>query len=124
MIKTAIVGFGYSAQTFHLPFLRAHPDFELTGVCSRRPEVVASALADVSVVSDLGELLADKSLSLVLVTLPNKLHYEVARACLEAGKHLVLEKPMASTVDEAQALIELSFNRVSKPPLGRGLPNP
>ena len=108
MIKTAIVGFGYSAQTFHLPFLKAHPDFELISVCSRRPEAVAQQLPGIATVSCLNQLLADECIALVVITLPNQLHYDAAKSCLEADKHVVLEKPMTASVDEAKALIELA----------------
>jgi len=108
MIKTAIVGFGYSAQTFHLPFLKAHPDFELTGVCTRRPEAVSEQLSGFLVGSDLNQLLADERIALVVITLPNQFHYKAAKACLEAGKHVVLEKPMTTSVGEAEVLIKLA----------------
>lgn len=111
MIKTAIVGFGYSAQTFHLPFLKAHPGFELAAVSSRRSEVVAEQLPGLSVVPSLDQLLADERISLVVITLPNQLHYEAAKACLEAGKHVLLEKPMTHSVVEAEALIDLARSR-------------
>jgi len=111
MIKTAIVGFGYSARTFHMPFLRACPDFELTAVCSRRSEAVSERLQEVWVVPSLDQLLIDERIALVIITLPNKLHYWAAKACLDAGKHVVLEKPMTTTVAEAEALIELARSR-------------
>jgi len=65
-------------------------------------------LPGVASVTCLDQLLADERISLVVITLPNRFHYKAAKVCLEAGKHVVLEKPMTPSVAEAESLIELA----------------
>jgi scyllo-inositol 2-dehydrogenase (NADP+) len=69
---------------------------------------VREELGNVEVVSDIQSILDDPAIRLVIITTPNTLHYEMAKQSLEAGKHVVLEKPMVNTVEEAEQLLELA----------------
>lgn len=62
----------------------------------------------IQVVSSADELLSDASIDLVFICTPNDLHFPYAKAALEAGKHVVIEKPFANTTAEADALIALA----------------
>lgn len=108
MIKTALIGFGYSASTFHAPLIKNHPDYVLTAVQSSREEAVKAALPNVRVSADTDALLSDDDIDLVIITAPNHLHFGLAKACLEAGKHVVLEKPFVVSAQEGEALIALA----------------
>lgn len=108
MIRTAIIGYGMSARTFHLPFITRHPAYRLTAIVSRQSELDLAAHPHARHYPDLDSLLADDACDLVVITTPNTLHYPQARQCLEAGKHIVLEKPMTIALAEAEALIALA----------------
>ncbi len=108
-IKTALQGFGFSAQTFHLPFLQALPQFELVAVNSSRPAQVTAQLGSgLPCYPAYDELLAQSDIELVIITGPNSCHFDYARQALAAGKHLLLEKPAVTSVAEALELERLA----------------
>jgi len=101
MIKTAIVAYGFSANTFHVPFLSADNRFQITSFVSRRSENVLLDHPDVCVVPELKDL-DFSSIDLVVITSPNIAHFEQAKFALEHGAHVVIEKPMVT--NSAQAI--------------------
>lgn len=113
-IHTGIIGFGLSGRVFHAPFVHSHPGFSLKSVVERHQRHSAGIYPEVEVVRDIDDLLKDKSLELMVITTPNTLHYPMAEACLEAGKHVVIEKPFVPRSAEADALISLAGRRGKK----------
>lgn len=105
-INAALVGFGFSGSTFHAPFLSALEDYNLCCVVSSNPEKVHTSLPYVCVEPDFTKVLKDPILDLVVITTPNATHYELAKAALESGKHVVVEKPFTLYAKEAQDLIQ------------------
>lgn len=104
-VKTGLVGFGLSGRAFQAPFLHQLPHFELTTVVERHRNDSQDLYPYVEVVRSFEELLQDESIELVVITTPNTLHYEMARKALEAGKHVVLEKPFTVDTEEARKLL-------------------
>ena len=104
-IKTALVGYGYAGKTIHTPLLRAAHGLDLAAIVSSRPADVAADLPAMAVCT-LDQALADQSIQLIVIATPNDLHAPQAHAALEAGKHVVIDKPFCLSVSEAQALIE------------------
>ena len=88
IINTAIVGFGLSGRVFHAPFIHVHPGFRLSKVVERHSENAKEIYPDVEIVRDLKDVLKDEKIDLVVIGTPNILHFEMAKACLEAGKHI------------------------------------
>ena len=107
-IKTAVIGFGFSAKTFHIPFVLQNPHFELTAISSSRPEEVNAAFPAAQCYATPEQLLDESGAELVIVTAPNAVHFDLACKVLKANKHLVIEKPFVNTADEAEALIQLA----------------
>jgi scyllo-inositol 2-dehydrogenase (NADP+) len=105
-IKTALLSYGMSGEVFHGPLLEAHKGFEIVSVWQRNPK--KPARHGYSVTSDIENIFKDPSVELVIVNTPNETHYPYARAALQAGKHVIVEKPFTVTVKEADALIELA----------------
>jgi scyllo-inositol 2-dehydrogenase (NADP+) len=101
VIRVGVAGYGLAGSAFHAPLIRACERMELAAVLTSRdvPERVGS----------LDELL--ERCDLVVVATPNTTHFEIAAAALNAGKHVVVDKPFTVTVDEADALIALSNQR-------------
>lgn len=108
IINTAIIGFGTSGKYFHAPFFHAHPNFKLKKIVERHSAESKRLYPYVEVVSDYKNLLKDKSIQLIAICTPNFLHFEQAKACLKAGKHIIIEKPFTVSSNEADTLIRLS----------------
>ena len=104
-MKTGVVGFGVAAQYMHLPFIITNPNFELQSILQRRGDEAKEKYPTVQIVRNLDDVLADKSLELIVITTPNDSHFDYAWRALEAGKHVVLEKPFTITSEDAKKLI-------------------
>jgi scyllo-inositol 2-dehydrogenase (NADP+) len=108
VISVGIASYGMSGSVFHAPLLAAHPGFTLKKMLERSAEKSKARYPQVEVVRDYGDLLQDEEIRLVVVNTPNALHYEMARQALEAGKHVVLEKPFTVTAAEGEELTQLA----------------
>lgn len=106
-IRTAIAGFGLSGRIFHAPFLAADPRYTLARVYERASGHAREEYPDVEIVHTFEELLTD-DIELVIVATPNQLHVPMARQALAAGKHVVVEKPLAASSQEALELARLA----------------
>ena len=104
MIKVGVVGYGYSAQTFHLPLIESLESFELTAISSSQTETVREKYPTVSIFDTVHDLIVNSGVELVVITAPNDVHFPLAKLCLEHGIHVVLEKPMVTTSCEAEEL--------------------
>lgn len=106
MIKTGVVGYGFSGRVFQCPFIEAHGDFELVGVVERHRSDSKKDYPDITLYRSLEEMLLNDSLDLVVIATPAHMHFEHAMKALEAKKHVLIEKPFAATKEEARLLIE------------------
>ena len=104
-LKAGLIGYGHAGSIFHAPLLRAEPRLELSAVATSRDSQVGRDLPGVRCVSSPAELFADASIDLIVVASPNETHRELALAALGAGKHVVVDKPMANSPREAEELI-------------------
>lgn len=111
-IKVGIIGCGGIANSKHLPALSHHADIvELVAFCDLIEERAQKAAAkygapDAKVYTDYRELLKDESIVAVHVLTPNVSHCELTVAALDAGKHVLCEKPMAATPEDAKKMLE------------------
>lgn len=110
-IQVGIIGFGLSGSTFHAPLLMSIPDYRIRTVVSSDPDKVKRVLPKTRVVGTVDELLQEKDIDVVVVASPNATHFEYARQAIEAGKHVVVEKPFTVTSEEADLLIALAKER-------------
>ena len=100
-----------SGRVFHAPFISTNPHFELTAVMERSKELSREKYPDACIVRSFGELIGLEGLDLVVINTPDSTHYEYARRALEAGKHVVVEKPFTTTVAEAEELVAFAASR-------------
>ena len=107
-IRTALLAYGASGRLFHAPFLAAHPGFELLGAAERSGPRMPLDYPSTRSYPTVTTLLADPAPELVVVNTPNVTHFELATQALRAGKHVLLEKPVATSVAEFEALCALA----------------
>lgn len=107
-IKTALASFGMSGQVFHGPFLKVNPHFEVAAVCERTKQLSKQMFPDARIVQHYSQLLDDAEIEAVVVNTPDYLHFSMAKEALEAGKHVIVEKPFTLKSEEARQLIDLA----------------
>ena len=105
MLQVGLIGYGYAGRTFHAPLIRATPGLELAAISSSRPEQVRADLPGTLVVPSPGGICALPDVDLVVIATPNNTHLSLTMMALDAGKHVVVEKPFAPTLDDARALV-------------------
>ncbi len=108
--KVAIFGIGFMGRV-HTEALRRLGNIEVVGVAGRTAEAArsfADTLGITRATGDYHDLLADEDVNAVHICAPNALHAEMALAALEAGKHVLCEKPLSSSVAEAESMIALA----------------
>ena len=108
IIKTGICSYGMSGKLFHAPFVQNHPGYELTGIVERHNNDSRERYPRSKLYRSVDELVADDSIQLIIVNTPTHLHYENAKAALTAGKNIVVEKPFAVTVQDAEEITALA----------------
>ena len=112
--RIALVGTGWWATECHLPALKAHPAARIVAVCdldAAKLQRAAEAFNVEKTYTDLDTMLANETLNGVMVATHHAAHYPVARACLERGLHVFIEKPMTLYAADARALVELARAR-------------
>src|SRR2546423_3938332 len=107
-LEVGLIGFGLGGSTFHAPLVDVTPGLHLAAVVTRddtRRQEIARRYPDARVVSKVDELWSGAPpLALVVISTPNVSHVPLARAALEAGAHVVVDKPFAATAAEAREL--------------------
>ena len=106
-IKTAIVGFGSVAEKMHAPLINACPDLELVASVERKTNR-CEELYTTTTYRSLDELLSADGADLIVITTPNEYHFPMAMQCLQAGKHVVVDKPVTIFSHEAEELNKLA----------------
>ncbi len=107
-IKVAIIGYGMSAKVFHAPLLHLLAEFEIVAFLERNHQYSQIEHPQSILYNDYETLLKNEEIDLVVITSPNQIHFSQVKLALEAGKHVVVEKPMCITVEEGEELIVLS----------------
>ena len=103
-----------SGWVFHAPFLQVHPGFDLYAVWERSKKLAQEKYPNVKSYGTLDELLKDEAIELVVVNTPNYTHYDYAKQALQAGKHVVVEKPFTVNSKEGKELIQLAKKKKKK----------
>src|SRR5580693_2835060 len=109
-IKVAILGTGFMGRV-HTEGLRRLGNVEVAGIAARTPDQARKLADELSIeraTGDYREFLADPAIDAVHICTPNPLHFPMAMAALEAGKHVLCEKPLATSVAEAEKMLQLA----------------
>ena len=106
VVRYAIVGYGTAGKGIHLPLLKFEPRLQLHGIVARKPETRDQIVVEhkCKAYASVDEMNADADVELVIITTPHEGHAPIAIASLNAGKHVVTDKPMCLTLDEYDAM--------------------
>ena len=107
-INTGLLAYGMSGKVFHAPFISTHSGFNFTAIVERTNKIAQQDYAEIKSYNSVEELIADDSIELVIINTPNFTHYEYAKMALNAGKHILVEKPFTATVAQAKEVFALA----------------
>jgi scyllo-inositol 2-dehydrogenase (NADP+) len=111
LIRTAIVGFGSVAEKMHAPLIDVCDSLSLTAVVERHGTKCEEKYSGVQTFRSLEELLEADVADLIVITTPNEFHFPMAKQCLLAGKHVVVDKPVTIFSHEAEELNSLAIEK-------------
>lgn len=109
--KVGLIGFSIGGHVFHAPFIASNPNLELYKVTARKEEqqkMLAERYPNAIGVLAADDIINDPEVDIVVIATSNDVHFSLAKAALEAGKHVVVEKPFTNTTAEADLLIALA----------------
>src|SRR3979411_387056 len=104
MLNVGLVGFGVAGKTFHAPVIRAVQGLRLAAIVQRTGSPPDSRYPDVAFVGSVEDLLT-RAIDLIVIATPNPSHHPIAKQCLVAGRHVVIDKPFTTTVAGGAALV-------------------
>src|SRR5213594_5060278 len=108
MLNVGLVGFGFAGKVFHAPVIRAVDGLRLTTIVQRHGGGAPDPrYPEVEFVHSVDELLK-RQIDLVVVATPNTSHHPIAKQALLAGRHVVVDKPFAPTLAEAEDLVRIA----------------
>lgn len=110
-IRVGLIGYGYASKTFHAPLISGTPGMELSTVVSSDAQKVLADWPATQVVASANSLNADPDIDLIVIPTPNDTHFPLARAALEAGKHVIVDKPFTVTLSQARELDAIARSR-------------
>lgn len=122
-VRVGVIGCGGIAFGKHLPALAKLAQVDIVALCDIEEDKAAKAAAEygaegAKVYTDYRKLLEDKTIDVVHVCTPNDSHAEISIAAMEAGKHVMCEKPMAKTSEEARQMVEAAKRTGKKLTIG------
>lgn len=110
-IRAGLIGFGLGGRVFHAPLLASVEGIQLAAVVERSGDRAAERYPESTTYRTADEMLADSSIGFVVVTTPNDSHFQFARQAIEAGKHVVVDKPVCLTSGEIAELMRLAAGK-------------
>lgn len=107
MLTIAYIGNGKSTNRYHLPFVQKVKDIRVKAIYSRSASPW-QPVEGITYTDKIEDLLSDPEIQLIVLSVPAKVHYQLAKDCLTAGKHVLVEKPFTETAEEARELFALA----------------
>ncbi|MCL2900264.1 oxidoreductase [Brenneria tiliae] len=103
-VRVGLLGYGYASKTFHAPLIAGTPGLELAAISSSNADKVRADWSTIRVASDPQTLFNDPDIDLIVIPTPNDTHFPLAKQALQAGKHVVVDKPFTVTLSQAHEL--------------------
>lgn len=107
-IRAGVVGFGLAGQVFHAAVIDETPGLDLACIVERSGDKAAQRYPKARVARSLDAMLEDPSIQLCVIATPNDEHYPMAEQCLQAGRHVVVDKPFTLASEDAAKLARLA----------------
>jgi scyllo-inositol 2-dehydrogenase (NADP+) len=110
-LRVGVIGYGLAGSAFHAPLISVTPGLSLAAIVTRDAERRAKARADypsVKLLEAAEALFAEPQIDIAVIATPNSTHVPFARAALQAGKHVVIDKPAAPTSADVEGLMKLA----------------
>jgi scyllo-inositol 2-dehydrogenase (NADP+) len=108
MLNVALCSYGMSGKVFHAPLITAESGLKLHTILQRNEPTALANYPQVNIAKTFEDFLANPDIHIVVVNTPNELHYPMTKAALQAGKHVVVEKPFTLDLDQGHELIALA----------------
>ena len=115
VVKIAQIGVGYWGPNLlrNLVANKSCKVKKVVDLSEERQEFVRRLYASITVSDNIEDIIVDKNIDAVLIATPVATHFDLTMMCLKAGKHVLVEKPMATTVDQVQQIKKLA-NKLAK----------
>jgi predicted dehydrogenase len=110
-LKIGLMGYGFAGATFHAPVIEHCGRTQVAAIATGQPDKARADYPQAAIVPDLDALLALADVECVVIATPNDTHFELAKRTLEAGKHVVVDKPVTLTAADARTLADLALSR-------------
>lgn len=110
-VRMALIGAGAVADYHHVPGIRVDPRVELVAACDPNESLLEQRVLDwgpIRTVTDYNEIAEDDGVDAVIVATPNFTHLPITRACVAAGKHVMCEKPLGVSFEEAREMYQVA----------------
>ena len=110
-LNVALLGYGFASKTFHAPLLVNVPGLKLSHIVSSDSAKVNKDYKDIAVLAKPEDAFALPGVDIIVIATPNTTHFDLAQKGLNAGKHVVVDKPFTNTVADGMELIKLAKSR-------------
>lgn len=113
-INMGIIGYGLSGSVFHAPLISHLPNLNLKAIVTsknERKKHIEKLYPNTKVYKKSKKIFSDESIDCVVISVPNRFHFEIAKKALNNNKHVIIEKPFTPTVKEADKLIKLAKSK-------------
>ncbi len=107
MINVGLVGFGLSGRYLQAPFFLINPAFNLAGIVTSQ-NIPEEIFGETKKYVSFNQLVEDPQIDLISICSPNQTHFDYTKLALEAGKHVLVEKPITASSKEAKILFDLA----------------
>ena len=110
-LKVGLMGYGFAGETFHAPVIQHCGRASVAAIATGKPERAGADYPHAQIVETFDALLAIDSLDAIVIATPNDTHFDLARRALEAGKNVVVDKPVTLSGVDTQTLAALATSR-------------
>ena len=111
LLQVGLLGYGFAGATFHAPLIAHSGRTAVSAIVSRQAQLVARDWPSARIYADLDMMLADSGIDCIVIATPNDTHFEFASRALEAGKHVVVDKPITLHAADARTLVGMASQR-------------
>ena len=113
LLKVGLMGYGFAGETFHAPVIEHCGSAEVSAIATGKPERAQADYPKATIVEDFDALLALDELDCIVIATPNDTHFDLAKRALEAGRNVVVDKPVTLSGADAKTLTDLAKTNLS-----------